>query len=191
MDDKLTLSQKAEIDSIINNQKLTLKTYKQVLSTKPPKEIVKYHEYGKFNYLPITAVERLLDGLFQGWSVEILREGTVINGFYVVVRLKARIPDSEAFLIADGIGASEFNTTKGSAPTDFSKIMPGAIVTAVPKAKAEAVKNAAKSFGEIFGRNLTRKDDNDIAEARLVNLSRSIISKTLNSNQENEQNDKN
>lgn len=189
MSSELTQVQQQSIDTIIKKEKMTLTTYKAVLSNTPPKEIVKRHEYGKFDYLPITAVERLLDGLFEGWSVEVLREGAVVNGFYCVVRLRARIPGSETFLVADGIGASEFQTTKGNSPTDFNNIMPGAIVMAVPRAKAEAMKNAAKSFGNIFGRNLTRKDDNAIAEAQVVNISRSKIANTLKSVESSNEND--
>lgn len=160
--------------------KLTELTYKTILSQNPPSKIVKRHDYGKFDYLPITAVERLLDGLFDGWSVEVLREGAIVNGFYTVVRLRAKIPNSEKILVADGIGSAEFQTTKGNSPTDFNNIMPGAIVMAVPRAKAEALKNAAKSFGNLFGRNLTRKDDNAVEEADVVSQSRSKIANTLN-----------
>lgn len=159
--------------------KMTELTYRHILSSNPPKSIVKYHKFGKFEYLPITAVERLLDGLFDGWSAEILREGSVVNGFYVVVRLRAKLPQSDKELVADGIGFAEFQTIKGAAPTDFTKLSQSAGVLAVPRAKAEAIKNAAKSFGNLFGRNITRNDDNAPAEAELVNTSRTKIASTL------------
>lgn len=161
------------------------KVYRAILNTNPPKQIVKYHEYGKFEYIPITLVERLLDGLFEWWQPEIIREGHVINGFYVVVRLRAKIPKSEKILVADGIGFAEFQTAKGSAPMDYTKLMPGAGVLAVPKAKAEAIKNAAKSLGNLFGRNLARNDENAYYEEELVNMSRKRIGKALEGNDEN------
>lgn len=179
MQDDITSAELAVIDKTIQKQKLTELTYKNILSLDPPSKIVKRHDYGKFDYLPITAVERLLDGLFDGWTHEILREGAIVNGFYVVVRLKAKIPQSDKYLKADGIGFAEFQTTKGAAPTDFTKLMQSAGVMAVPRAKAEAIKNAAKSFGNLFGRNLARNDDNFIAEAEVVNASRSKIANTL------------
>lgn len=50
---------------------------------------------------------------------------------------------------------------------------------AVPRARAEAIKNAAKSFGNLFGRNLTRKDDQWKQESQVVSLSRTKIVNTL------------
>ena len=184
MDEKLTSKELATIDKAVQKQKLTELTYKHVLSINPPKSIVKHHDFGKFDYLPITAVERLLDGLFDGWTAEVLREGAVVNGFYVVVRLSAKIPQSDKVIVADGIGFAEFQTSKGAAPTDFTKLIQGAGVLAIPRAKAEAIKNAAKSFGNIFGRNLTRKDDNSLAEAEVVSTSRAKIANTLGAGDE-------
>lgn len=178
-DKSLTKNEDRSVQRVVERSQLTDITYRAVLAKKPPRNVVKYHEFGKFNYLPITVVERMLDGLFAGWSVKILREGQVANGFYVVVRLTANIPQSDKQLVADGIGFAEFQTIKGVSTTDLSKIIQGAGVLAIPRAKAEAVKNAAKSFGNLFGRNLTRKDDNSIAEAEIVNKSRSTIANTL------------
>lgn len=166
-------------DRIKELGRLTKVTYKQILSTPPPASIIKHHKHGDFDYLPITAVERLLDGLFDGWTPEILREGQAFNGFYVVLRLTAHIPNSNKSLVADGIGFAEIQTRKGASPTDFSQIIASAGVMAIPKAKAEAIKNAAKSFGNLFGRNLARNDDRLIAEAQVVNQSRTKIANTL------------
>ena len=184
MEKELTDSELAVVEKTIQKQKLTELTYKSVLSMNPPAKIIKRHDFGKFDYLPITAVERLLDGLFDGWTVEILREGSVVNGFYVVVKLKAKIPQSDKYLVSDGIGFAEFQTAKGAAPTDFTKLMQSAGVMAVPRARAEAIKNAAKSFGNLFGRNLTRKDDQSIEEAEVVSASRSKIANTLGAGDE-------
>jgi predicted RecA/RadA family phage recombinase len=164
--------------------RITELTYKNILSLDPPEKIVKYHEFGKFHYLPITAIERLLDGLFEWWTAEILREGVAVNGFYVVVRLKAKIPNSEKVLQADGIGFAEFQTMKGAAPTDFTKLSQAAGVMAVPKAKTEAIKNAAKLFGNLFGRNLVRDDYNLENEMDVVNTSRNKIANTLGAKNE-------
>lgn len=173
----------------VNKAQAIEKAYKIILSQKPPKSIVKHHSYGKFDYLPITAVERLLDGLFPEWHPEILREGYVINGFYVVVRVTAKLPQSDKVLTADGIGFAEFQTAKGSKPTDFTQLMPSAGVLAVPKAKAEAIKNAVKSFGDLFGRNLARNDDQADIEAEFVNASRSKVTKALEAKNETDSTD--
>lgn len=176
---QLTVQEEKAIVKVLDGYTKTKKAYKALLSVDPPKAVVKRHEFGKFDYLPITAVERLLDGLFDGWNVEILREGTAVNGFYVVVRLKAKIPQTDEYMVADGIGFAEFQTVKGAAPTDFTKLSQAAGVMAVPKARAEAIKNAAKSFGNLFGRNLNRNDNQIEQEKNLVNLGRAKIATAL------------
>lgn len=185
MNEELTGKEIATLNKAIKKSNLTELTYKTILSKNPPKSIVKHHDFGKFDYLPITAVERLLDGLFDGWNAEILREGIAVNGFYVVVRLTAKIPMSDKVLKADGIGFAEFQTKKGANPTDFSQIIQGAGVMAIPRAKAEAIKNAAKSFGNLFGRNLARNDDNADYEEEVVSKSRAKIANTLEASNEN------
>lgn len=179
MKEELTTKELAIIDEKVKAVTITKITYKQILNQDPPQAIVKFHKYGKFNYLPITAVERLLDGLFESWTCEILREGQTLNGFYTVVRLKAKIPKTSEYLVSDGIGFAEYQTTKGSSPIDFTNIIQGAGVLAIPRAKAEAIKNAAKSFGNLFGRNLTRNDDQASEESTFVGTSRSKIANTL------------
>lgn len=179
MEEELTRKELKVVDKTIEKSTLTEKAYKVILSQNPPKEIVRHHSFGNFDYLPITAVERLLDGLFASWTVEVLREAPAVNGFYVVVRVSATIPNSDKVLTADGIGFAEFQTAKGAKPTDFTQLMPNAGVLAVPKAKAEAIKNAVKSFGNMFGRNLARNDDRADAETSVVNVSRLKIGKAL------------
>jgi len=121
----------------------------------------------------------LLDGLFDGWNCEILREGMIANGFYMVIRLKVRFPQTDEYLVSDGVGFAEFQTRKGAAPTDFTQLMQSAGVLAVPRAKAEAIKNAAKSFGNLFGRSLLRNDDQSDSEEQVVNLSLPLLIKTI------------
>lgn len=180
---ELTKVESKALDTILEGYQKTKVAYKQLLAINPPEAVVKRHKFGNFDYLPITAVERLLDGLFDGWSVEILREGTAVNGFYVVVRLKAKIPGThprgDEYLVSDGIGFAEFQTMKGAAPTDFTQLSQAAGVMAVPKARAEAIKNAAKSFGNLFGRNLNRNDDQRNEEQELVNIGRKKIVSAL------------
>lgn len=177
---ELTKAQIADIDKVIK----TKLTYKAVLSKSPPESIVRWHSFGKFNYLPITAVERLLDGLFESWTFEIKREAQVANGFYVVGTLKVKVPQSGEYLTADGIGFAEYQTKKGASPTDLTQIIQGAAVLAIPRAKAEAIKNAAKQLGNLFGRNLTRDDDNADIESDVVRDSRNRIAETLGANNE-------
>lgn len=179
MEENLNKKELKVLDKTIEKSVDTKLTYKAILAQQPPKEIIKYHEFGKFHYLPITAIERLLDGLFEWWEVDIKREGQLANGFYVIVTVSAKIPQSDIVLSSDGIGFAELQTKKGASPTDFTQLMQGAGVLAVPRAKTEAIKNAVKSFGNLFGRNILRKDDNVEYEEAVVNMSRTKIAKTL------------
>ena len=72
-----------------------LKLYRAIISRNPPRSIVKQHQFGNFDYIPITAIERLFDGMFPGWSVEIKREGIIANGFYTVVTLSLPVPRTD------------------------------------------------------------------------------------------------
>ena len=179
MNEQITPVEAKELDRQIAKIQKAKVVYRQVLALKPPKTVVRTHPFGKFDYLPITAVERLLDGLFSSWTATIKDTGVAVNGFYVVVNLKAQIPNSDEYLESDGIGFAEFQTTKGAASTDFTKLSQAAGVIAVPRARAEAIKNAAKSFGNIFGRNLSRKDDQQEDEHGFVNTSRQKIINSL------------
>lgn len=178
-ENKLTTQESDALAETFKDYQKTKVAYKKLLAINPPEAVVRTHKFGKFDYLPITAVERLLDGLFDGWTVEITNQGTAVNGFWVTVRLKAKIPQTDEYMVSDGIGFAEFQTNKGAAPTDFTQLSQAAGVMAVPKARAEAIKNAAKSFGNIFGRNLNRNDDQQEQEESLVNQGRSKIMKAL------------
>jgi hypothetical protein len=59
----------------------------------------------------------------------------------------------------DGIGAAQIQTKKGESPADLSQITNNAIGIAFPIAKTEAIKNACKSFGKLFGSDLSRTED--------------------------------
>lgn len=125
----------------------------EIVRQTPPAAFVKTHPFGKFQYIPIAVLDPLAQALDPTTHSELLREGTVANGFYCVVRLYF---NGRTY---DGIGASEFQTSKGAAPTDFTKLNTGAITMGVPKARSEALKNAYAQIGDLFGRGLRRKEN--------------------------------
>jgi hypothetical protein len=86
--------------------------------------------------------------------------------------------------IIDGAMNALDDIKKTIEPTDFTQLIQGAGVLAVPKAKAEAVKNAVKSFGNLFGRNLARVDDRADTEIAVVNQSRAKIGRALEAKNE-------
>ncbi len=60
----------------------------------------------------------------------------------------------------DGVGAKELQTQAGTGTlkVDFSNINKGAVEMALPIAKTAAIKDAADHLGQLFGRDLNRKD---------------------------------
>ena len=131
-----------------------------LMNQQPKKEWVKTHPFIKnYKYLPIERIEFLLKTIFKSYRIEVLREGSSFNGVYVVVRVHYLHPLTNTWEFHDGIGASQIQTKKGSSPADLSNINNNAIGMAFPVAKTEAVKNACKSFGKIFGSDLTRLEE--------------------------------
>jgi hypothetical protein len=131
-----------------------------LMNQQPKKEWVKTHPFIKnYKYLPIERIEFLLKTIFKSYRIEVLREGNSFNGVYVVVRVHYLHPLTNTWEFHDGIGASQIQTKKGSSPADLSNINNNAIGMAFPVAKTEAVKNACKSFGKIFGSDLTRLEE--------------------------------
>lgn len=130
-----------------------------ILSQNPPAKWIKEHPYVKGHlYLPIDKVEFMLKKLFKKTRIEILREGTVFNGVYVVVRVWYKDIITGEMDYHDGIGAIQLQTASGTSPADLANINNGAVSMAFPIAKTLALKDACDHFGSIFGANLNRKD---------------------------------
>ena len=133
------------------------------LNQDPPAEWVKIHPSIKnFKYVPIERVEWLLKTLFNGnYKIEIIKTGLVLNTIEVTVRVHYKSVVTGEWLFHDGIGGKEIQTSSGSGSLklDLSNINRGAIEMALPIAKSEALKNACKSFGKMFGSDLNRKNE--------------------------------
>lgn len=140
----------------------------KVVKQEPPSFFIKRHPFGGYDYIPIAILDPLSQMLDPLSHSEILREGQVVNGFYCVVRLWF---NGRTY---DGIGAAEFQTAKGAAPTDFTKLNTGAIQMAIPKARSEAIKNAYSQIGDLFGRGLRRKHSVDMETMEKSNIARSL-----------------
>lgn len=131
------------------------------LMNQPPKaEWVKVHPFIKgYKYLPIERVEFLLKTIFKQYRIEVTGQGTAFNGVWVTVRVHYKDPISGEWSYHDGIGASQIQTKKGASAADMANINNNAVGLAFPMAKTEALKNACKSFGKLFGSDLNKSDD--------------------------------
>jgi hypothetical protein len=133
--------------------------FKALLNQGPPAKWVKQNPYANnSNYLPIDKVEFLLDRIFRQWKVEVLSVGHAFNGVHVTIRLHYLNPVTGQWESQDGVGADEMQVKKGTSPADLANINKGALAMSIPKAKTEAIKDAAHHIGRIFGRDLNRSD---------------------------------
>ena len=146
----------------IYSDKLTVQkddVFVTLMNQPPQPKWVKEHPFIKgYKYLPIERVEYLLKTIFKRYRIEITGQGQSFNGVWVTVRVHYLHPITNEWDFHDGIGASQIQTKKGASPADLANINNNAIGMAITKTKTEAVKNACKSFGKLFGSDLSRKD---------------------------------
>ena len=113
----------------------------------------------KASYLPIGLIENQLDELYSGlWQTE----GTVElmgNSIVATVTLKVFHPTAKLWISRTGIGAKKVQLNKGAAAMDTSQMKADAFEKGAPAAKSMALRNAAQSLGQVFGRNLNRDID--------------------------------
>lgn len=135
-------------------------TFVTLLNQPPKAEWIKVHPFIKgYKYLPIERVEFLLKTIFKQYRIEVTGQGTAFNGVWVTVRVHYKDPISGEWSFHDGIGASQIQTKKGASAADMANINNNAVGLAFPMAKTEALKNACKSFGKLFGSDLNKADD--------------------------------
>lgn len=147
----------------IYSDKLTVQkddVFVTLMNQPPQLKWVKEHPFIKgYKYLPIERVEYLLKTIFKRYRIEITGQGQSFNGVWVTVRVHYLHPITNEWDFHDGIGAAQIQTKKGASPADLASINNNAIGMAFPIAKTEAVKNACKSFGKLFGSDLARSED--------------------------------
>ncbi len=130
-----------------------------LLNQPVPNTWIKEHPFAKnVRYIPIEKIEFLLTKIFQNWRVEILSEGQLFNSVYCKVRLHYQNPLTGDWSFHDGIGAVGVQTDAGKSASDLGAIKQDAIMKALPAAESYAIKDAAEKLGELFGKNLNRKE---------------------------------
>lgn len=133
--------------------------YLAIVNTSPPKNFIAPHPTAKnVKYIPIDKIEWLLTRLYQKWHVEILREGTMFNSVFVVIRLHYFNPVTKEWEQQEGVGAVGMQTSKGAKAADMSEILSDAVMKGLPAAESYAIKDAAEKIGRLFGKDLNRKD---------------------------------
>ncbi|MDB5422560.1 MAG: hypothetical protein JWR59_2507 [Brevundimonas sp.] len=130
----------------------------EFINQEPPSAWLEKHPLAaNVKYLPIDKVELMLTEIFQEWKVEILREGQMLNSIYTTIRLHYKHPIN-GWTYQDGVAAVPIKTDKGANASDMGAIKNDAIQTGLPAAESFALKDAADKIGNIFGRNINRKN---------------------------------
>ncbi len=132
--------------------------WNSLLAMPPHASWLKKHPVTKGDYLPIDKVEHLLTYIYQKWKIEVIQVQQLFQSIQVTVRLHVHNPLTGEWESQDGIGASPIQTDQGASASDLSKIKNSAVQIAAPAAESYAIKDAAEKLGNIFGKNLNRKD---------------------------------
>ncbi len=146
-----------------------LEKFQTRLNTAPnPKKLAKTPD-GKADDLPISYVEMTLDELYFGlWETVNFKSQLITNEVVGSLELRVFHPITQQWIsrtgtasiqimvdrVPDGVTGQEKNRWA----LDPSNKKSNALDMAYPKLKAECTKNAAKSLGKIFGRDLNRKE---------------------------------
>jgi hypothetical protein len=133
----------------------------RILNQNPnPKEIQTNKAANGSQYLPISHIEMQLDELFQGlWQTRGFSFHVVANEIVGSIELGLFHPVLQQWIWRTGAAATMIQQKKGADITDINAKHKNTLVKDFPHLKAECLKNAAKSLGRIFGRDLNRAID--------------------------------
>jgi hypothetical protein len=148
---------------------IDLQNFVERLNKEPDPAELKNTPDGKAKDLPISYVEMTLDELFFGqWGTRSFQWSVISNEVQGALELFVIHPYTGKELIRTGAASIQIMVDK--APDGMvgqernrwyltpENKKPNALDMAFPKLKAECTKNAAKSLGKLFGRDLNRKE---------------------------------
>ena len=158
--------------------RISQEKFNALLSRNPRKsEIVKERNGDS---IPISILEKKMDDLFGAgnWSREVVQSYREINEFIVVLHVSYIHPVTGRECKRSGIGAVPIQVTKNDTemgPLNVEKKKPQALQYNAPAAQGFAFKNAVKSLGKWFGRDLLRKDKRKVAPEYTNTVSKQIF----------------
>jgi hypothetical protein len=125
------------------------------------KHIENSNDYNKkektgFRFIPIDVIDAMLDKQFDSWTTEIVGVNKFGKDTVVCVNLTVQLPKSDQTITRAGVGSASIQDASQS----------------FAMAKSLAVKNAATSLGNIFGRALNREIFVDHEKGKVSGLSR-------------------
>ena len=120
-----------------------------LLNIQPKKDSVRINTRANgARYLPIDYIESKLDELFAGlWQTRKVELKVVVNEIVCTLELGVYHPVLKDWIWRVGVGAAMIQQQKNSQITDIGAKHKNTLGKDAPHAKAEALKNAAKSIG--------------------------------------------
>jgi hypothetical protein len=143
--------------SIYNKQQQGNEAFQMLLNQEPSKSEVRTNKMANNSqYIPVDTAEGLLDSFYAGlWNTVNFRWQVVANEIIGSIDLEVYHPAAKMWIKRTGAASAMIQTRKGEPITVESKHI-NTLVKDFPHLKAECLKNAAKSLGLRFGRNLNR-----------------------------------
>lgn len=138
-----------------------LQNFTSLLNESPdPKKIQKHQGY---EYIPISVIEKDLDKIYNGLvQYECLSYSNIFNEITAHARIKVFHPVLHQWFNYDGLGSAVIQQDSGTKVIEFMNYKKAnALQLTLPKAYAEAIKNAAKKIGKRFGADVNRKFEDE------------------------------
>lgn len=142
-----------------DNLKIRMQNFQERLNKEPNPAEFEPTPDGKARTLPISFVEMTLDEMYLGqWESSDATYSQIFNEVVAVVTLTVWHPITNRPLKRSGWASVIITQDKDATIAEFNMTKKkNALDLAFPKLGAEALKNAAKSLGKIFGRDINRK----------------------------------
>jgi hypothetical protein len=139
----------------------SLENFTSLLNRAPKKDKIQKHQ--GYEYLPISVVEKELDRMFFGLvQYECISYTQIFNEIACHARIKVFHPVVNQWMTYDGLGSAVIQQDANTKVIDFHQFKkPNALQLNLPKAYAEAIKNAAKKIGKRFGSDINRKFEDE------------------------------
>lgn len=138
-----------------------LDKFQQLLNKVPDAGAIKVNTLANNSqYIPIGVIENQLDETYNGlWQTKNFTFQVIANEIVGSIELHVFHPVAREWVVRIGSGAAMIQTAKDKPATVDNKIK-NTLVKDFPHLKSECIKNAARSLGVVFGRNLNRNLEN-------------------------------
>ena len=159
----LVKQNKAEMEIIDNEVRIKAQNFQKKLHANVDESKILKNKFANDSlYVPISVLEMQLDEFFFGlWSIENFTYLPVANEIVGSLDLKVFHPVHKTWITRTGAGAVQIqmkSKAKGGSGdiTEIRDKIVNTLTKDFPHLKAECLRNACKSLGKVFGRDLNR-----------------------------------